>query len=94
MLSPTDMEKASLSKIIRDDTSFPLQFDTVSKDFKDFKTAISENVETNLDLLNEVPLPKNLDREELREFFRKEITSDLEKDVLFEKTKYKESVLF
>lgn len=86
MLSPTDMEKASLSKIIRDNTSFPLQFNTVNKDFKDFKTAISANVETNLDLLNEIPLPKNLDREELRELFRKEITSDLEKDVLFEKS--------
>lgn len=86
MLSPTDMEKASLSKIIRDDPSFPLQFNAVNKDFKDFKTAISENVEANLDLLNEIPLPKNLDREELREFFRKDITSDLEKDMLFEKS--------
>lgn len=86
MLSPTDMEKASLSNIIREDTPFPLQFDTVNKDFKDFKTAISETVEINLDLLNEIPLPKNLDREELREFFKKEIRSDLEKDVSFEKS--------
>ena len=86
MLSPTDMEKASLSKIIRDDTSFPLQFNTFNKDFKDLKTAISENVETNLDLLNEIPLPKNLDREELREFFRKKMKSNLEKDVLLEKS--------
>lgn len=86
MLSPTDMENASLSRIIREDASFPLQFDTVNKDFKDFKTSISEAVEINLNLLNEIPLPKNLDREELRDFFRKEIKSDLEKDVLFEKS--------
>lgn len=86
MLSLTDMENASLSKIIREDTSFPLQFYNVNEDIKDFKTAISEITETNLNLLNEVPLPKNLDREELKEFFRKQIKSDLKKDVLFEKS--------
>lgn len=86
MLSPTEMEKASLSKIIRDDTSFPLQFDTVNKDFKDFKTAISAIIKTNLNLLNEVPLPKNWELKALKEFFKKQIKSDLEKDALFEKS--------
>ena len=86
MLSLTDMENASLSKIIRDDLSFPLQFDTVNEDFKDFKTAISRVVESNLNLLNEIPLPKNWELEALKKFFKSQIKSDLEKDVLFEKS--------
>jgi hypothetical protein len=86
MLSPSDMENASLSRIIRGDVSFPLQFDTVNEDFKDFKTAVSGIVEINLDLLNEIPLPKNWELEALKEFFTNQIKSDLEKDVLFEKS--------
>lgn len=86
MLSFTDVKEASWSKIIRDDTSFPLQFNIANEDFKNFKTAVSGVVESNLGLLDEVPLPKNLHLEEVKEYFRNLIKSDLEKDVLFEKS--------
>ena len=85
MLSIGEMEKASLPRIIHDGTSFPLQFDTVNKEFEDFQTAISKVIENNLSLLDEIPLPKNLKIEKLRERFRNQITSDLQKDTLFEK---------
>lgn len=86
MLSLSDIENASLSKIVRDDTSFPLEFADMNKDFKVFKDAIVEVIESNLDLLDEVPLAKHLNKEKLREFFEKQIKSDLEKDPLFEKS--------
>lgn len=86
MLPFTDVKEASWSKIIRDDTSFPLQFNSANEDFKNFKTAVSDIVESNLELLDEVPLPKNIHLEEVKEYFRNLIKSDLEKDVLFEKS--------
>ena len=85
MLSLGEMEKASLPKIIHNGTSLPLQFGTINKDFEDFKTAISKVIENNLSLLDEIPLPKNLKIEKLRERFRNQIKSDLQKDTLFEK---------
>jgi hypothetical protein len=85
MLSLGEMEKASLPKIIHNGTSFPLQFGTINKDFEDFKTAISKVIESNLSLLDETPLPKNLKIEELKKYFRNKIKSELQKDSLFEK---------
>lgn len=86
MLSLDEMEIASLPKVICDDASFPLQFELVNKDFEDFKTAISKVVKNNLSLLDEIPLPKHLKIEELRERFQNEIKSDLQKDRIFEKS--------
>ncbi|MCJ7424110.1 hypothetical protein MUP01_07565 [Candidatus Bathyarchaeota archaeon] len=54
--------------------------------FKDYKAAISETVRYNLELLEEIPLPKSLSLDGLKEFFRKDIPSQLSKDTIFEKT--------
>lgn len=86
MLSLGEMEKASIPKIIHNGTSLPLQFGTINKDFEDFKTAVSKVIESNLSLLDETPLPKNLKKEELKKYFRNQIKSDLQKDPLFEKS--------
>lgn len=85
MLPITDMSKASLSKIVRDDNSFPLQFEEVACDFKDFQAAISQVLESNMNLLGEVPLPEHLNLEEIRGFLERKIKADLEKDPIFEK---------
>ena len=85
MLSLPNTERVSFPKIVRDDISFPLRFSNVDEAFRDFKTCISETIKTNLDLLNEVPLPKNL-REELREYLKSQIQSHLERDPIFEKS--------
>jgi hypothetical protein len=85
MLSLGEMEKASLPKIIHNGTSFPLQFGTINKDFEDFKTAVSKVTESNLSLLDELPLPKNIKIKELKKYFRNQIKSYLQEDTLFEK---------
>ncbi len=86
MLSPSHVMTASSPKIVRNDMSLPLQFDTVNEAFEDFKTALSKTVEANLNLLNELPLPENLPKDKLREFFKKTIESDMKQDPLFEKS--------
>lgn len=85
MLSHNEVKSISLPKIVRNDMAFPSQFESINDAFKDYKTAISETIETNLSLLDEVPLPRNLSRDDLREFFKKDIESDLKQDPLFEK---------
>jgi len=85
MLSSSSARSVSLSKIVRDDPSFSLEFDNVDAAFRDYKTAIAETIETNLSLLDEIPLPKHLSLDEVRGFFRKDIDTDLRKDQLFEK---------
>jgi len=85
MLSAPAAKGVSLPKIIRNDTSFPLEFENIEDAFKDYKTAISETIEDNLSLLEEVPIPKHLSIYILKEFLRKDIDSDLKKDGLFEK---------
>lgn len=73
-------------RIIRRDMSLASVFNLeVDEAFKDFKTAISETVKSNLELLEEVPLPKNLPLDDVREFFEKNIPSDLSDDRTFEK---------
>lgn len=85
MQSSSNAESISLSKIVRDDPSSSLEFDNVDAAFRDYKTAIAETIETNLSLLSEISLPKHLTLDEIREFLRKDIDTDLRKDQLFEK---------
>lgn len=56
----------------------------IEKDFQDFKAAIAETVEHNLQLLDELPPLKNLSSNELKEHFRRLLEDDLKKDPLFE----------
>lgn len=86
ILSLEDMKNASLPKIVRDDKSFPLQFNKTNYDLEDYKTAISRTVENNLTLLKEIPIPMNFDLSQLREFLECRIKSDLNNDLLFEKS--------
>ena len=86
MLSLPNTERAYFQKIIRDDISYPLKFSNIEEAFKDFKTCLSETVITNLDLLDEVPLHTDFQVEELKEYLKSEIESDLTKDPLFEKS--------
>jgi len=85
MLSDQAAKGFSLPKIIRNDTSFPLEFENIKDAFKDYKTAISETIEDNLSLLEEIPIPEHLSIDILKEFLRRDIDSDLRKDELFEK---------
>ncbi len=56
----------------------------IEKDFRDFKAAIAETVEHNLQLIDELPPLKNLSSNELKEHFRRLLEDDLKKDSLFE----------
>jgi hypothetical protein len=86
MESFVDMDNISSLKIVRRDMSLASGFNCeIDEAFKDYKTAISETVKYNLELLEEVPLPKSLSLDELKEFFRKDIPSDMSKDTIFEK---------
>lgn len=83
----TDIVDASPTRIVRRDLSLVSGFNCeVDEAFKDYKAAISETVRTNLELLEEIPLPKSLSLDELKEFFKKDIPSELSKDATFEKT--------
>ncbi|MGC8895907.1 MAG: hypothetical protein ACP5LB_03950 [Candidatus Bathyarchaeia archaeon] len=84
MLSIPDTKSSSLRRIVRDDTSPSLQFDTVNEAFKDFKSGVSTVVESNLNLLKEVPLHYKLRFEDLKEYLESQIIADLSKDLLFE----------
>jgi len=86
MESIEEMNNVLSPRIIRKDMSLASGFNLeVDEAFKDFKTAISETVKSNLELLEEVPLPKNLPLDDVREFFQKNIPSDLSEDSTFEK---------
>lgn len=84
MLSIPDTKSSSLRKIVRYDTSPSLQFDTVNEAFKDFKSGISTVVESNVNLLKEVPLHYKLHFEDLKEYLEAQIVADLSRDLLFE----------
>jgi len=61
-----------------------LESNNVNDAFKDYKTAISENVKINIEILKEVPVRKDL-KKELMKRFEAMITKDFETDELFEK---------
>ncbi|MEM2970948.1 MAG: hypothetical protein QW270_00790 [Candidatus Bathyarchaeia archaeon] len=84
-MSFTDVKSTSLRRIVRNDTSSNLQFDALDEAFKDFKSSVSAVIESNLKLLDEVPLFHNLHLEDLRKFLESQIRTGLSKDVLFEK---------
>lgn len=84
MLSIPDIKSGSLRRIVRDDTSSSLQFDTVNEAFKDFKSSVSTVVESNVNLLKEIPLHYKLHFEDLKEYLESQIVEDLSKDLLFE----------
>jgi len=85
MLSSVDVETASLRRIVRNDISSNLQFDAIDEAFKDFRSAVSAILESNVNLLNEVPLHHDLHIEDLRKFMESQIRKDLSEDPLFEK---------
>jgi len=80
-----DIKSLSLPKIVRNDISFPMQFAT-SDIFHDFNTAISEVVKVNINLLDQLPLPQHLQREDISRYFENNIISDLKQDALFERS--------
>jgi hypothetical protein len=83
----TDIVDASPTRIVRRDLSLVSGFNCeVVEAFKDYRAAISETVRYNLELLEEIPLPKSLSLDALKEFFKKDIPSELSKDTTFEKT--------
>jgi hypothetical protein len=83
----TDIIDTSPTRIVRRDLSLLSGFNCeVDEAFKDYKAAISETLRENLELLEEIPLPKSLSLDELKEFFKKDIPSELSKDTTFEKT--------
>jgi hypothetical protein len=84
MLSSVDLKRSSLCRIVRSDVSSSVQFDVVDEAFKDFKSGIAAVVESNLHLLNEIPL-YNLQRDDIKEFLEGQIREDLNEDPLFEK---------
>jgi hypothetical protein len=84
-LSNYEIENALFPRYTRNDLTLPLQCDAVNKDFENFKSAVTNTLETNLKLLDELPLPKHFDAKELRAFFKSKIKTDLEKDKTFEK---------
>lgn len=90
--------KAVIPLTVANKLAAPLKCDAVANDFKIFKKSVAKTIKNNLDLLKELPPPKNFSLEELRVFLKKGIKTELEKDPLFEQTvevgKYASSMLF
>ena len=64
----------------------PLKCDALKEDFNAFKEAIGKTIKANIELLKELPPPRNFSLEELFDYFEKEMKCNLEKDPVFEKS--------
>jgi len=68
------------------DLTLPLKCDSLQEDFKTYQNVIIKIVENNINLLKELPAPNNFTLEEILSHFEEAIKTDLENDVVFEKT--------
>jgi hypothetical protein len=66
------------------DSTLPLECNVLQRDVDEYKRAIAKTIERNIELLKELPPPKNFTIEEIVEHFKKKIKADLEKDTYFE----------
>jgi hypothetical protein len=64
----------------------PLKYGILAEDLEAYKDAISKTIESNIELLKELPPPKNFTLDDLLTHFKKKMKCDLEKDTLFEKS--------
>jgi len=81
-----ETKNVGLPKIVQNDLTIPLNCNPVTEDFYAYKKAIADTIETNINLLRELPPPKNIPIEKVITFFRSEIKCDLQKDDAFEKS--------
>jgi hypothetical protein len=58
----------------------------IEEDFQKFKSAIAETLSENMKLVDELPPLKTLSKDEIKEYLRKRIPTDLKKDKVFEKS--------
>jgi hypothetical protein len=68
------------------DAILPLKCNVLQEDFNAYKKAITKTIERNIELLKELPPPKNFAIEDIIAYFQKAIRNDLENDKLFEKS--------
>jgi len=89
-MSLSDEKRSDNLELLRRNIPFPQRLecegDTVNKTFKDYKTAIIETVNCNLELLDELPPLKTLNIEDVRKRLRKMVEDNLKKDPVFEKS--------
>ncbi|MDR2707748.1 MAG: hypothetical protein LBB87_03250 [Nitrososphaerota archaeon] len=85
-MSICETKKIAMPLSLERDSILPLECNTLQKDFDAYKKAITKTIEKNIELLKELPPPKNFTVDELVEYFQKEIKKDLENNKLFEKS--------
>ena len=64
----------------------PLKCDAFNEDFNAFKEAVGKTLKANIDLLKELPTPRNFSLDDLLAHFEREMKKNLEKDAIFEKS--------
>jgi hypothetical protein len=88
--------KSVMPLIVEDELTSPLKCNALIEDFEAYKKAVTETINSNIELFKELPPPKNFSSEEAIAFFETEIKKDLEKDHVFEKgvevSRYAESM--
>ena len=85
-LSICATKKAAMPLVVENELTAPLKCNILKEDFDSFKEAIATTINTNIELLKELPVPKNFSIEQVITFFKSEIKSNLQKDCFFEKT--------
>lgn len=85
-LSICETKKLAMPLVLERESTLPLQCNALQEDFDAYKKAIAKTIERNIELLKELPPPKNFTVEEIVAYFQKEIKKDLEQDKFFEKS--------
>jgi hypothetical protein len=85
-MSICEAKKTAMPLSLERDSILPLECNALQRDFDAYKKAIAKTIERNVELLKELPPPKNFAFDELVAYFQKEIRADLEDNTLFEKS--------
>jgi hypothetical protein len=84
-LSKLAMEKPAMPLYLENELT-PLKCDALTEDFNSYKEAVAKTLKANIELLKELPPPRNFTIEDLLAYFEKELKKNIEKDAIFEKS--------
>ena len=97
-LSLCATRKAAIPLTVDNKLGAPLECNEVMDDFESYKKSVAATIKSNLNLLKELPAPKNFSIDELTAYLEKQIKCEIEKDKLFEGivevSKYAHSISF
>ena len=83
-LSLCATKKSAIPLTVNNKLAAPLECNELMDDFESYKKAVAATVKSNVELLKELPTPKNFSIDELTAYLEKQIKCEIEKDKLFE----------